>query len=333
MKYDVITIGGATEDITFYVDDYYLLDNKQSAAGNKLLAFDYGTKVNIRKTYMTFGGGAANTAVCFASLGLKVAGLITCGSDQRGKDIVNNLRKFKVDIRLVKKIPDQMSGFSFIVIGAKNEHVAFSHRAANSHLDISQADIKRIDGKSKWLFITSFSGEWKKDFDRIFAIKNNLIAWNPGEQQLSAGYHAISKYLKKTQVLTFNKDEAISLILSHKDHANKPYDFLTDTKNLLNVISGWGPKIVVITNNEHGADAYDGVKYYHQNIIKTEQKEDTTGLGDCFGSTFITGLELYKGDIRKSLLLATHNAASVLKEQGAQNGLLTRKDIEKLGLV
>lgn len=333
MKYDVITIGGATEDITFYVDDYYLLDNDQSASGNKLLAFDYGTKVNIKKTYMTFGGGAANTAACLASLGLKVAGLITCGSDQRGRDIINNLRKFKVDTRLMKKISGKMSGFSFIVIGAKNEHVAFSYRAANAHLDISQVDLKRIAGQSKWLFITSFSGEWKNDFDKVFSIAKNQIAWNPGEEQLAAGYAVLGKYLKKTTVLTFNKDEAISLILSHKDHARKPYDFLADSKNLLNVIANWGPKIVVITNNEHGADAYDGVKYYHQGIIKTEKKEDTTGLGDCFGSTFVAGLEMYKGDIKKSLLLASHNAASVMTELGAQNGLLTKQDVEKLGLL
>ena len=333
MKYDVITIGGATEDITFYVDDYYLLDKEQGLAGSKLLAFDYGTKVNIRKTYMTFGGGAANTAACFSSLGLKTAGLISYGSDQRGREIVKNLRKFKVDTKLMKKIPGKMSGFSFIVIGSKNEHVAFSHRAANSYLNISQVDIKKITGKSEWLFITSFSGDWKKDFDKLFTITKNKIAWNPGEQQLAAGHIALSKYLKKTHILVFNKDEAIKLILSHKQHANKPYNFLADTKNLLNIIFNWGPKIVIITNGEHGADAYDGIKYYHQNIIDIKKKEDTTGLGDCFGSTFVAGLGLYQGNIKKSLLLAAHNAAAVLSQQGAQNGFLTRQEIERMGLL
>ena len=226
-----------------------------------------------------------------------------------------------------------MSGFSFIIIGEGNEHVAFSHRAANSFLNISQIDLKKIERKSKWLFITSFSGEWKRDFDKIFAVEGNKIAWNPGELQFEAGYPALSKYFKKTEVLTLNKDEAISLILTHKTHAGKPYDFLADSKNLLNVIHSWGPKIVVVTNNEHGADAYDGVKYYHQGIVKVEKKEDTTGLGDCFGASFISGLELYQGDIARSLKLAAHNAAAVLAEQGAQNGFLTRKEIEKMGLL
>lgn len=332
MFYDAITVGGATEDITFYVDDYYLLDKDQSASGNKLLAFDYGTKVNVKKTYMTFGGGAANTAVCFASLGLKTAGLISYGSDDRGKRIIKNLRKAGVKLDLTKRVGGEISGFSFIVIGAENEHVAFSHRAANSKLDITDSNIAALK-KTKWLFVTSFSGAWKKNFAKLFAIPAPVkIAWNPGEVQLKAGYTELAKFLSRTNVLTLNKDEAVSLVLTHREHASKPYEFLADSKNLLNLLHSWGPNIVVITNNEHGADAYDGVNYFHQPVVPNKVKADTTGLGDAFGSSFIAGLMRYEGDIKKSLLLAAHNAASVLGQQGAQNGLLVAKDLKRLNL-
>lgn len=330
MKYDVITIGGATEDINFYVSDYQLLENKKNPSGNQLLAFDYGTKIDIKKVSMTFGGGAANAACCFAAFGLKVAGLIPYGADERGKKIVANLKKRGVDVGLMKKIPKEISGFSFIVIGANNEHVAFSHRAANAYLNINQRDQKNLK-KSPWLFITSLSGaDWRQDLDRIFAIVDGTkVSWNPGELQLRGGYSALSKYFKKTTILTMNKDEAIKLVVSHKDYAGRSYDFYAGTENLIRTIQSWGPQNVVITNGEHGAYAYDGKRIYYQHAVRPKKKEDTTGLGDAFGSSFVTGLILYQ-DMRLALSLAAHNAAAVLSQQGAQNGLLVKKDLLQL---
>jgi sugar/nucleoside kinase (ribokinase family) len=55
---------------------------------------------------------------------------------------------------------------------------------------------------------------------------------------------------------------------------------------------------------------------------------DTTGIGDSFNSSFLAGLEIYKGDIQKSLELGAKNSASVISQQGAQNGLLTIKDLK-----
>jgi sugar/nucleoside kinase (ribokinase family) len=90
-------------------------------------------------------------------------------------------------------------------------------------------------------------------------------------------------------VLTCNKDEAVRLVVSHKNYRYKSYDWLVDSKNLLKVIKGWGPEIVVVTNGEKGADAYDGQNFYFQPIIKPKLKVDTTGLGDAFGSAFVAG--------------------------------------------
>lgn len=330
MAYDIITIGGATEDINFYVDDYHLLDNKYSASDTKYLAFDYGSKVDVNKAFLSFGGGASNAAVSFASLGLKTACIIACGNDDRGKRIIANLKSRAVDMSLAKIIKNELSGFSFIVIGVNNEHIVFSHRAANSLLNITSSDLKKIK-KTKWLFITSFSGTWKADFDLLFSLSDQCqIAWNPGEAQLKTGYSKLRSYLKKTSVLTFNKDEAIKLLVSHAKYKYKTYEFLVDSRNLLKAIHSWGPSIVVITNGEKGADVYDGHNFYHQNVIPRKRRVDTTGLGDAFGSAFVSGLHMFKGDIKKSLNLAAHNSASVLGKRGAQEGVMTKSDLKKL---
>ena len=329
MKYDVITVGGSTEDINFYVDDYQLLENKLNPAGNQLLAFDYGTKIDIKKAALTFGGGAANVAVSFASFGLKVAGRITYGNDERGKKIVANLKKRRVDTRFMKRVRNDISGFSFIVIGANKDHVAFSHRAANSRMEISAKDQKVLK-RAPWLFITSLSGKWRPVLDKVFAIVDGTkVAWNPGELQLKEGHRALAKYFRKTTILTMNKDEAIQLVVSHNRHANKSYEFFSSVENLLKAIHAWGPEVVVVTDGEHGAYAFDGKEIHFQDVIKSKKKEDTTGLGDAFGSSFVTGLILYE-DIKQALFLAAHNAAACLSQQGAQNGLLTKHDLPKL---
>ena len=329
-KFDIITIGGSTEDISFYIDDYYLIENQASAAGNELLAFDYGTKVGVAKADSTFGGGAANTAVCLAQLGLKTAGIITYGSDERGREILANLKKRGVDTSLTKMIRGQKSGFSFIVIGLNNEHVAFSYRAANSALEITNRDLAKLK-QAKWTFITSLTGEWRKNLAKIFSLGSDIrIGWNPGEMQVDAGFKALKKYFKHTEVLTMNKDEAVKLVVSHPSYSKKPYGFLANSVNLLEVIKSWGPKVVVITNGDKGANSYDGHDFYHQPIIEATHKEDTTGLGDAFGSSFVAGLEFFAYDIKKALYLGALNSSAVITKLGAQNGLLARKDIEFL---
>ena len=326
MKYDIITIGGATEDITFYTKEGVIVDNKKDILKQRLLAFEYGAKIKIDKAYSGFGGGAANSGVCFSMLGFKVASLIAVGDDGRGELIVKNLEKRGVDASMAQKHKGVESGFSFLLVGQDNEHIVFSNRAANTKLQITDLDLENLKN-TNWIYITSLSGQWQDILERIFSVQGVKIAWNPGHIQLDHGINALGKYLKKTKVLIVNKDEAIELVASDEKHKKKSARFLKNIKNLLAIIQGWGPEIAVITNGKYGADAYNGVKYYHQDILKEKKRVDTTGVGDAFGASFVAGLELFQGNIEKAMKLAIKNTASVISEQGAQNGLLLKKDI------
>ena len=326
MKYDVITIGGATEDITFYTKEGVLIDNKENILMQKLLAFEYGAKIKIDKSYSTFGGGAANAAVCLSLLGLKVAGLVAVGKDERGGRILQNLEKHKVDTSLVQKLDNAESGFSFLLVGQSNEHVVFSNRAANAKLQITDAELQNLKN-TNWIYMTSLSGKWRDVLKGVFSVHGVKIAWNPGHIQLHLGVKVIGRYFNRVKVLVINKDEAIELIVSDKKYAKKDNKFLNNMKNLLKTIQGWGPEIVVITNGRFGADAHDGNKFYHQDVIREKKRLDTTGVGDAFGSSFIAGLELYKGNIAKAMKLSSRNTSSVIAKQGAQNGLLKISDL------
>ena len=341
MKYDIITIGGATKDITFYTGEGLLIANRKDILRQKLLAFEYGTKIKIDNSHSTFGGGAANAAVGLSKLGFKVAALIAVGRDIRGREILENLKDNGVDIQLAQKKKNIESGFSFLLVGNDNEHIVFSNRAANSELRITNRELRMLKNV-KWIYLTSLSGAWQEVLDKIFSVKltrqapfgkgsegrfNPKIAWNPGHIQLNSGYNAIGKYLKNVEALIVNKDEAIELVVSRKLYRKKSFQFLNNIENLIKIIHAWGPRIIVITNGKYGAYAHDGQKLYRQPIIKEKKKVDTTGVGDAFGSSFVAGLELYNGDIKKAMLLGARNSASVIAKQGAQNGLLAKRDI------
>lgn len=326
MKYDFITIGGATEDITFYTDEGVLIKNKKNVLRQNLLAFEFGAKIKIDKAYSTFGGGASNTAVNFSRLGFKTASLISVGDGERGKKVLENLKNQNVDIAFSKIIKNRETGFSFLLVGPENEHIVFSNRAVNDELKISVFDLRKIKN-TEWIYITSLSGEWEDVLKKIFSLKKAKIAWNPGNEQLVAGISVLKKYLKQTSVLCVNKDEAIELVVSDPKYKKKPTKFLNNSRNLQKIIKSWGPEIVVVTKGRQGVDVYDGECFYHQNIIKEKKVEDTTGVGDAFNSSFVAGLEAYQGDIKKAIRLGLRTTASVVAKQGAQNGLLSKKDL------
>ena len=328
-KFDVITIGSATQDITFYTQEGQLLDNKKDVLRQKLLAFEYGAKMEIDKTYFSFGGGASNSAVNFSRLGLNSAAFISLGDDSRGKLILSELKRQRVNASILKIQKDQESGVGFILIGPANERIIFINRGSNNSLNIEKKDFKKLQ-KTKWIYLTSLSGKWEPVLKNIFLIPNVKFAWNPGGAQLKRGKKFLGKYIKKTNVLCLNKDEAIELVVLDDKYKNKDVKFLNNVKNLLKIIKEMGPEIVVITSGKKGADCYDGGKFYHQSILEEKVRIDTTGVGDAFNSSFVAGLELFNGDIKKAMYLGVLNTASVISRQGAQNGLLSKEDIKKI---
>ncbi len=327
MSFDFITIGGATEDITFYTREGVLISNRKDVLKQKLLAFEYGAKIKIDESHSTFGGGASNTAVNLAGLGFKAACLVAVGDDNRGRNVIDNLKQKGVNTSLIQKKKNSETGFSFLLVGPNNEHIVFSNRAANKKLNISTKETKVLQS-AKWAYLTSLHGDWLRVLQKVFKIDSLNIAWNPGHVQIVAGFKKLKPFLSQTKVLALNKDEAIELVVSHPDFKNKPNSFLNNTRNLLKALKGMGPEIVLITRGKEGADCYDGEEFYYQSTLKEKKRVDTTGVGDAFNSSFVAGLELFKGDIKKSLRLGARNSASVIGQQGAQNGLLTSKKLK-----
>ena len=327
MKYDFIAIGGIVEDITFYTDEGVVVENKQDILKQKLIGFEYGGKIRVEDINRYPGGGANNAAVCLSRLGFKTALLAAVGEDETGKKMIKNLVDNGVDTRLVRVLKGGETGFTFVVVNKDREHVAFIYRGVNSLLEITKIEAHMLS-YAKWLYIASLSGDWEKVLDKVFSVKDALIAWNPGGAQLAAGAAKLRKYIQKTAVFMVNKAEAIELAASIGKDKNKDEKFFNDTKNLLVALKELGPDGVVITDGGNGADFYDGEEFRHEDSLRVSRNKisDTTGVGDSFCSTFIAGLEKYEGDHKKAMKLAMKNAAANLQAPGAQNGLITIKN-------
>lgn len=331
MKYDFVAIGGATRDISFFTDQGVLVDNKKDILRQKLIGFEYGAKIKVDKFHYSFGGGAANAAVCLANFGLRTAALTSIGGDESGREIIKNLKEHKVDTALVQTAKSENSGSSFILIAPSGERIIFGARGANTELALSSQSLKVLK-KTAGIYLASLSGDWEKALANIFSIVNEngpKVYWNPGAKQYAKGLKKIAPYLAKTEVFALNKDEAIELVMGSKEYGRRESSFFKRTDNLLRAIKSFGPKIVVITLGGDGVAAYDGQKIYRRPILKEKKRVDTTGVGDVFNSSFAAGLSLFK-NIDQALSLALKNTASKIGHLGAQNGLLGREALRKI---
>jgi len=331
MRYDVITIGGAVKDITFYTSQGRVFSTPQNLTAQKMLAFEYGAKINTKEIFLGLGGGAANAAVGLSRLGLKTAIATKIGKDENGKEIINKLKTEKVSTNFIQTDQKISTGFSFILATSKieKEHVAFLYRGATEKFDLTSKKLSQLN--TNWLYITSMYGKnWLRNIKLIFNLakkKNSKIFWNPGNLQLQGGKRLLAPFLKKTNILMLNKDEAIELVLSGIKLGRKNPNHLNRPLYLLNILHEWGPKTIIITDGKKGAWVYDGKKVYQQKSLKPKVT-DTTGVGDAFGSSFLAGLVLEKGNIKKALKWGIINAASVTTKVGAQNGLLNHKKLK-----
>lgn len=136
-----------------------------------------------------------------------------------------------------------------------------------------------------------------------------------GKEKLAALY-------ARTEVFFCNTDEA-RIILGNGER---------DGIILARAIAALGPAIAVITDGPHGAYCYDshtGTAFFMPPYPDPQPPFERTGAGDAFSSTFTAALALGK-TVEEALRYAPINSMSVVQKIGAQEGLLSQSEIERL---
>ena len=258
------------------------------------------------------GGGGANSAICFSHLGLKTGVVGKIGSGYNAQIILRELKENKVDFLGVQGRGH--TGYS-IVLGTKDgNRTILCFKGENNDLKFSEIDLKNLE--TRWFYFTSMGGESFESQKKIaiFSGKNNTkIAYNPGSYHTKHGANYLKEILRRTYFLSLNKEEARMLV---------------KTGDLFKGLRKLGPGIVCVTDGSKEGGIYDGKSLYRYwpNKVKVV---DSTGAGDVFSSSFVTGLHRLN-NIKSAIKIAMANAESLIKVPGAHNGLLNWNEIMRV---
>ena len=312
--YDIITVGSATVD-AFANTESELIKIKTSNSEEELIAYPSGSKILIKELRFTTGGGGTNTAVSLARLGHKVGYLGSLGNDENGRKILDLLKKEKIDF--IGKLTNEMTGYSIILDSIEHDRTILTYKGANNKLKFSDINQKKL--KAKWFYFSSMISESFKTLEKLaeFAEKNKIkIAFNPSTYLAKKGKDYLKNILTKTNILILNNEE--TSLLAGKNNI----------KAMLEALHNLGPEIIVITDGKKAINAYDGKNIYVM-IPNGVRVVESTGAGDAFASSFLSGI-IKKKDIGFALRLGLINSESVIMHPGAKNRLLKYNEILKV---
>lgn len=313
--YDIITVGSSTVDVFAKSKFSELIKIIDSKGETDLLAYPTGSKILIEQLEFTTGGGATNTAVALARLGHKVACISKTGCGANADKIKRHLRKEKIDHSLMVCEKKGRTGYSIILDSLKHDRTILAFKGSNNNLRFNE--IKQNKLKTKWFYFSTMmdrSFETQVKLAKYAEKKGIKIAFNASSYLAEKGINYSKEILKRTEIFVLNKEEATSMTKKSKIE-----EMLKEIQKLA--------KIVVITDGKKGTYAYDGKTLYTIGSIKVKVIE-TTGAGDAFACTFLSGM-IKKNNIEFALKLARTNAESVIQYHGAKNKLLTYKEALK----
>ncbi|HOI60032.1 MAG TPA: carbohydrate kinase family protein [Candidatus Pacearchaeota archaeon] len=305
-RYDIITFGSATWDIYVSPEKMKIISSNDFISG-RAIAFNLGSKINLKRTQFSIGGGGINSAFTFKRQGFKVAYLGCVGDDVMGNQIIERLKKVKIDTKLIQKTDKASTNCSIIYNILGEDRTIMNYRGASEYLN----NIKFK--KSKWYYIAPLSGKIAKLTQDIvdFAHDNNIkIAFNPGNSQLTLPQKKLQKIINKVDVLILNQEEASILTKIDYNEEEKIIERLKDIHKGITVMTKGDRGVTIINDNN-----------IYKKASKAVKAIDKTGAGDAFGSAFVSGLIKFN-DIQKAMDLGLRNSISCIKKQGSTNGLL-----------
>tara|TARA_Y100000294_G_scaffold44656_1_gene41251 strand:- start:1231 stop:2322 length:1092 start_codon:yes stop_codon:yes gene_type:complete len=305
LMYDVITIGSATID-TFVKTEFCDMVKQK---GKDCVTYPVGAKILVDELILTTGGGGTNAAVSLARLGHKVAFLGKMGLKYNSNMLVSELKKEKIDTSLIVRKKTSRTGYSVILDSLRHDRTILVFRGSNNDLRFNEVKIKKL--KTKWFYFSSMMGKSFKTLEKIasYATKNKIkIAFNISSYLAKKGVRYLKTILKKTNILILNKEEAGMVVGKGK------------VEKLLKKLHKLGPEIVGITDGNKGVYVFDGNHLYYGKPSNINVVE-TTGAGDAFASSFLSGM-IRKNDVEFAMKLGMTNAESVITHHGAKNKLL-----------
>jgi ribokinase len=316
--YDVITVGSNTVDVFVYTDKTRTFSIKTLDDEERYIAFPIGSKLIIDELDFYTGGGGTNTAVCLSRLGLKTGYLGKVGNDIQGNQILEKLKKEKVDFLGVRgNDENEKSGYSVILDSLEKRRTILTYKGINNFVFYDEIDVEKM--RAEWFCLTSMMEQSFITLEKLakYAGENNIkVLFNPSNYLCERGTDYLEGIIGNTDVLILN-DEESDLLVGKKGKLKK-----------LRSLKEMGPEIIVITAGSEEVHCLDDRDNHFILYPPDTRVVEATGAGDAFASTFLAGL-IKKQDIEYALKLASINSQSILKYRGAKEKLLTYDEAVK----
>ncbi len=311
---DFLAIGDIVTDAFIKLSEARL----EEMGGKVDLCMSFGDKIPFDSVKVVSAvGNSPNAAVSAHRLGLTSAIVTDLGDDGHGKEMIEALKAEGIDTRFVRVHAGQSSNYHYVLRYKAERTILVKHYEYEYHMpDITPGP--------KWMYLSSLAENslpyHMEIAEYLEKHPETKLAFQPGTFQMKLGFETLKRLYDKTEIFFCNKEEAQRITGNQS----------SDVVELLKSVRNLGPKIAVITDGPNGAHTYDGNEVWYCPMYPDPAPPvDRTGAGDSFASTFTAAIILGK-PLSEALMWGPINSMSVVQKIGAQEGLLTREQLEKL---
>ncbi|OHA80455.1 MAG: hypothetical protein A2675_04285 [Candidatus Yonathbacteria bacterium RIFCSPHIGHO2_01_FULL_51_10] len=313
-RFDFIALGDIVTDA--FIRITHASVHRDQGDPEEKLCVENGAKVPYESVKVVSAvGNSPNAAVASARLGLRTALVADLGDDDNGRECLAQLERQGVNTHFVTVHPGKKTNYHYVLWFRDDRTILIKHEEYPYKLP----DI----GTPKWIYLSSMgenSVPYHHEIAAYLALHPEVkLAFQPGTFQIKLGTDVLRGIYDHTEVFFCNVEEA-RLILKGDT---------SPREELAKKISALGPKIAVVTDGPRGAFAYDGTDtWFMPPYPDPAPPFERTGAGDAFSSTFTAALALGK-TVPEALRWAPINSMSVVQKVGAQEGLLSRENLEE----
>ncbi|MEN9852578.1 MAG: hypothetical protein RI996_521 [Candidatus Parcubacteria bacterium] len=313
-QFDFVAIGDVVVDAFIRLEDAHVTCRVDSTACE--LCMKYGSKVPFEYAKIVAGvGNSANAAVSASRLGLSAALVAPTGDDLNGQLCIDTLAADGVDTTFINKQSGIPTNYHYVLWYGDERTILIKHEKYSYSLP----DF----GNPKFIYLSSLGEDASHLHGEIVEYlkthPESKLAFQPGTFQIKMGVEALRDLYIHTEIFVCNLEEA--QIITGLD--------TRDVRALSEKIASYGPKVVLVTDGSKGAYSFDGTNLFFMPPYPDPSVPfERTGAGDAFASTFVSFLALGMSP-EEALKRAPINSMSVVQKVGAQEGLLTRDQLER----
>lgn len=252
--------------------------------------------VYLDKETMYPGGNALNVAVMSKMYGAEKSSYIgITGSDEIGDHILQTLQNQKIDISRVRRAYGA-SGQAFVNLDSHNDRIFVDSNKGGIQNDLSikinEQDIDLLEEHD--ILHTSL---YSNSDDHIPLLSKHIpISYDFSNHYTSEHLARMCPY--------------VSFGFISGSHLSEQ-----EIRETVNIIHGYGTKVVVITRGDQRAIASLNGTIYYQDIIPVDVV-DTLGAGDSFIAAFLTDY-IEHNQMKKALATGAQKAATTCTVNGA----------------